>query len=130
MKVLWLCNVVLSVLRDEFGFKKDSLGSWSGNMLAQLNQTYDDIEYGICCPIYNEERMKDGISNGISFFSFHFADDISALEELEKRFCTILNMYRPDVIHIWGMEYIHSTAMVNAAIELGYIDRTRATNRR
>ena len=45
------------------------------------------------------------------------------LPEVENFFRKELRDYGPDVIHIWGTEYAHTLAMVNAAEKEGFLDR-------
>ena len=44
-------------------------------------------------------------------------------EEQVECFKTILKAEQPDVIHIWGTEYPHSFAMVEAAEQVGQLER-------
>ena len=44
-------------------------------------------------------------------------------QQLEDLFYEQLQQFQPDVIHIWGTEYGHTLAMVNAAQRLGWENR-------
>lgn len=123
MKVLWLCNIVLPEFSDEFGFKRVDVGGWLTGMWNKLNK-HDDIELGICCPIYNKDRMKDGVLENTKYYSFLFFDNSDNMDIQESRFIEILNNFKPDIVHIWGTEYMHTLSMVNACEKCRLLDRT------
>lgn len=122
MRVLWLCNIVLPEFSDEFELKKSNLGGWIRGMWNELNKK-KGIELGICCPIKDDFRMKDGVLNGNKYYSFKFITSAEYSTEQESRFIEIINEFKPDLIHIWGTEYVHSLAMVNAAEKLNILNK-------
>lgn len=113
MKILWLCNLVFPELSSEFGLKKYESGGWMTGLWSELKRN-DKLHLGICVPIYDTFRMKDGIHENYKYYSFHASLNEGALDETEDRFMEILTEFEPDVIHIWGTEYLHSFAMVCA----------------
>lgn len=120
MKVLWLCNIVLPELCDEFGFKRVERGGWLPGMWNELVRI-SNLEMGICVPIRDKSRMRDGKLKNYRYFSFHMINSQKDLSEQEKRFQEILKYFQPDIVHVWGTEYLHSYAMVQAAKEYGCI---------
>lgn len=44
-------------------------------------------------------------------------------KDLESLFARELTDFCPDIVHIWGTEYGHTLAMVNAAEKTGYLDK-------
>lgn len=123
MNVLWVCDVVLPEFCDIFGIKKTVIGGWMSGALTELEQ-YPDINIGLCCPIIDEKRMKDGVFKGYSFYSFKFDTNGQKLDKsLINRFEEIIDEFQPDVVHIWGTEYVHSLAMMLACRNKDIIDR-------
>lgn len=121
MKILWLCNIVLPDFSEEFGLRKYHIGGWMTSMLHRL-EGREEIEVAVCCPIIDAWRMKDGVCNGNKYYAFPFLDR-QYEDRVKERFKVILKEYAPDVVHIWGAEYPHTLAMVNACQELGMLDR-------
>lgn len=123
MKVLWLCNIVLPDFSQEFGIKKNPAGGWMTGMLHELEKS-DKIEISLCFPIMDEKRLKDGVCNKHRYYSF--LCDMNAIKyniELIKKFEGILKIEDPDIIHIWGTEYPHTTAMLLACKNLKVLNR-------
>lgn len=123
MKVLWLCGIVLPHLCDAFGFKKTVINGWTSSMLAYIHRN-TDIEIGICCPIRDRERMKDGTLDGERYYSFQMLSGDTINYDQERRFIEIIKDFLPDVIHIWGTEYMHTYTMLRAAESMGMLNRT------
>lgn len=127
MKVLWLSNIILPEFADEFGVKKQNMEGWMSGMLTEL-QKNENITVGFCFPIIDKERLKDGYKNGQSFYSF--SCNLNAVpyegigEKMTQRFVEIIKDFEPDVIHIWGTEYLHCYAMVKAAEQVEMLSHT------
>ncbi len=124
MKVLWLCNIVLPELSDEFGFKKQNVGGWLTGAWSELKKC-DDLQLAICVPINNPERVRDGIIDNYNYYSFATISSLSNTTIDDQVFCfrKIINEFKPDVIHVWGTEYEHSYAMAVAAKDLAKENR-------
>lgn len=124
MRVLWLCNLIIPFFADEFGVKSNVYGGWMTGMLTNLPQ--EDFVIGLCFPIIDESRKKDGIKEGYYYFSYSADYDASEYDEIgekiEGEFEQIINSFNPDVIHVWGTEYVHSYAMLKAATKCDLAD--------
>lgn len=118
MKILWLCNIVLPELSEEFGLKSTRVGGWLTGMWQELKRN-ESLELAICVPIIDEFRRKDGKKDNFIYYSFPFQreEDISNLQK--SRFEEILEQFSPDVVHIWGTEYHHTWTMVQACNKKG-----------
>lgn len=124
MKVLWLCNIVLPEIVEEFGFRtKDNMGGWIVGLWELLKKS-GEYDLHICVPIINPQRMKDGRVNNINYYSFLRGDVTEADENQMERFCEIIEEVKPDILHIWGTEFPHAYTMLKAAEKLKYLDRT------
>lgn len=123
MRILWLCGIVLPHLCDEFGFKKMVINGWTSSMLEYIHKN-SDIKMGICCPIRKPERMKDGTLDEEQYYSFQMIEGEEINYNQEGRFVQIIKDFAPDVIHIWGTEYMHTYNMLCAAEEMGILDQT------
>lgn len=124
MKILWLCNIVLPDFSQEFGIKKNPFGGWMTGMLHELEKR-EDIDVCLCFPIFDSNRLKDGQCNGHEYYTFLCDMDAETYNvEMIKVFERILRKSRPDIVHIWGTEYPHTAAMLQACISRDMLDRS------
>ena len=123
MKILWICNVVLNDFAEEYQIRKKPFGGWMEGMLHELEKR-EEIIVGLCFPIIDKERMKSGVHGGHPYYSFHGNINAASYNsQMAEEFKDILKDFKPDVIHIWGTEYNHQMAVVDACEEMGLIDR-------
>lgn len=82
------------------------------------------IEVSLCFPIRDKNRLKDGKCNGHSYYTFLCdAEAVTYTDELVQTFEDILERGKPDLVHIWGTEYPHTTAMLLACKNKGILDK-------
>ncbi len=119
MKLLWLCNMVPSAVQEKISGKKGS-GLWVDSVLEGLRKM-ENCQIRVLCP---SSRETEGIlDEKCSFATFTAGLPQVYIPEMENRFLIELKTYQPDVIHIWGTEYAHTLAMVNAAEKAGLLNR-------
>lgn len=119
MKLLWLCNMVPSVIREKMGLRAGS-GLWVDHVLKDLRNREDLMLHVL--------GLSDSFADGIldercSYGTFSAGAPYKYLPGLEAHFRNELKRFCPDVIHIWGTEYAHTLAMVNAAEQEGMLAR-------
>lgn len=122
MKILWLCNIVLPELCPVFGFRTPYAGGWLSGMWNELKKD-SEYELAVCIPIKDEIYAKDGKYNGYKYYSFQWKGECEGQEVQISRFKEILDEFNPDIIHIWGTEYIHTNSMIKACQNKGMIER-------
>lgn len=111
MRILWLCNLAPGLVRGNTG------GLWMDHVLGDL-QKRSDMTIHI---LYRGEEAP-GERNGVTYAAFREPKPQIYMPELETRFAETLKAFQPDVIHIWGTEYGHTLAMVNAAEKAGRLN--------
>ena len=117
MKVMWLSNMIPGIIQEKLTGKKAS-GLWVDHTLNDLRKRY------ICVRILcRGENQQGSLDDKCSFATFRDREPYRYLPEVEAFFLEELKTYRPDVIHIWGTEYAHTLAMMNAAEKLGMEQR-------
>ena len=121
-KILWLCNIVLPDFCGEFSIKKRSSGGWMTGMLYELDKR-DDLEIALCFPIFDKERFKDGKCNGHKYYTFLCSGTEEYNCQMIESFERILEKIHWDIIHIWGTEFPHTTAMLMACQNKGILGR-------
>ena len=117
MKLLWLCNMMPGKVREVAAGKPGS-GLWVDHVLSGLRR--EGLRIHILCP---GGDMRGSLDDKCSFAAFRNQEAYRYLPEVEAFFLEELKTYRPDVIHIWGTEYAHTLAMMNAAEKLGMEQR-------
>lgn len=119
VKLMWLCNLAPGAVREQITGKKSS-GLWADHVLSDLRKQ-DDLTLHILCP---HDEIADGTLDAhCSYACFTEGLPYVYMPSLEDRFCRELREFQPDVIHIWGTEYGHTLAMVNAAEKEGFLSR-------
>lgn len=113
MRILWLCNTVISGIRKKIGMEEGNIGGW-------LEETFENLisntnnEYGFCAPFNGRDEITYIDYRGASFYGFKQKTKKSYAydAQLEIIFKKILLKFKPDIIHIFGTEFPHTLAMV------------------
>lgn len=124
MKVLWLCNVMLPVIAQEYGLEASNKEGWLSGLLDVMmeNQKENQIQLAIAHPAplhlfpKNEVMIKKGIQvREGNVTSYGFREDVVNPDrydpKLEEDLKRITEDFEPDVIHCFGTEYPHTLAM-------------------
>ena len=117
MKIVWLCNMTPSAVNQSRG--GGGGGLWLDHVLEDI-RVQKDITLRLFCPGGTETGRVD---KQVEYVLFTEGEAHVYSEQLEEQFYRELKAFQPDVIHIWGTEYGHTLAMVNAAQRLGLENR-------
>ena len=119
MKVLWLCNMIPSAVQENICGQKGS-GLWIDSVLDGLRKM-ENCQLRILC--LSSQDCEGALDKKCSYVAFTEGLPYVYMSELEEKFRKELAQFCPDVIHIWGTEYGHTLAMVNACEKSGLLDR-------
>jgi len=119
VKLMWLCNVAPGAIREAITGHKSS-GLWTDHVLNDLRNQEDYFLY-ILCP--GEQAQEGQLDAHCSYRCFTEGPPYVYSVQMEEQFCARLEEYKPDVIHIWGTEFSHTLAMVNAAQRKGLLSK-------
>lgn len=120
MKIMWLCNMAPGAIRAVTGGAARG-ALWMDHVLNDLrHQQNVTLRILYAAP----EAATGTLDETVSFASFAEREPHFYTKELEPLFVRELESFRPDIVHIWGTEYGHTLAMVNAAEKAGYLDQT------
>ena len=119
MRLLWLCNLMPGKVKEKLYGSEQNGGLWVDHVLSDLRQLGMTIL--ILCP---GDGSKGELDEKCSFATFQEPYAFRYQSDLENDFSGILETYNPDVLHIWGSEFGHTLAMINAAEKKGILDRT------
>lgn len=115
IKVLWLLNNPLSVIAEHAGIDGNNSKGWT-ELLAVNLSLLNDIDLTVVFPHRIKNRIVSGKTGQISYIGYYEPSipETEYNQKTEGLFRTILNEHRPDIVHIWGTEFVHSLCMVNA----------------
>lgn len=122
MKILWILDDVLPDYCKEFGIREFDKMGWIVGLLHYLEK-YSDYDISFCFPLKDAYRIHNGYKNGHSYYGFHMIMDDAYSKKLEDSLYEIIKEYQPDIVHIWGTEYLHSLAMYLACKRYGIEDK-------
>ena len=130
MKVLWLCNMMLPMIAEQFGFKASNKEGWLSGLADVMlsHQAQNGIELYIAFPAPDGFMCKninlaihDLTISGCALRCYGFKEDTLNAhiydEKLEDIMESILNDARPDMIHCFGTEYPHTLAMCRKVLD-------------
>ena len=114
--MLWLCNSPTAHIQEELGDTVSPMCGWQ-NDIADILDESSDIELTVVS-LQNKqlENIQIAWGNNSTYIGI-FLPDITTTEyddSLEYRFKVVIDMIQPDIVHIFGTEYMHTLAMVRA----------------
>ncbi len=124
MKILWVCNTILSSFAKRHGLDTTASGGWIDGSFERICREIDLrgerperlIELGVCFPL--PSRFKNLREQREEAVYYGFSENLGAPEvydpEMEVRFKEIISDFDPDIVHIFGTEFPHTLAMVRA----------------
>lgn len=124
MNVLWLCNIMIPKIAQDLGEKECPTGGWLVGLADDL-ETNSNLQLNICFPLINTKYIIEGTIGNINYIGFpqEIINPTQYNKKLEKYFEDIIKKVNPDIVHIFGTEYPHTLAMVNACEALNKIDK-------
>ncbi|AWE06762.1 glycosyl transferase family 1 [Lysinibacillus sp. 2017] len=119
MKILWLVNIPLPEVCRLMDEKSTPFGGWLINASKYL-AAQDNITLSIAFPKLKSKNVMEFRGEKIDYFAFpHLDINDNKLIKDNGYLKLILKKAQPDIVHIFGTEFAHSLAMVNACNELG-----------
>lgn len=122
MKVALICNTALPEIEERFGLPKAKPESWLVAHVAALKKA--GCSTIVCFPISETQTRILEVFDGITAASYTYDKDVTRYNSAsEGEFCEIFEKTHPDVIHVFGTEFSHTLAAVNAAEKCGMLER-------
>lgn len=113
MKILWLTNVILPLVSRDLDIQQTVYAGW----LDYVSRTL--LNKGVQMVFLSPCESGPLVTHHNDRYSFYSFDG----KDRQKRFYDILKNERPDLIHIWGTEFIFSYDLGEAASKCELIDR-------
>lgn len=118
MKIMWLTNTVPGEM-CKMVYGEAGSGMWLDHVLEGLRSRGERIH--VLC---RGKKTSGALDDACTFTVFGESRPQNYEKQQEELFVRELQSFQPDVIHIWGTEYAHCLAMLNACDSLGLLDRT------
>ena len=120
MKLLWLSNLAPGPVQEQLG-KSKKAGLWMDHVLEDLRKRRD-LELLLLCP--GSQEACGRLDDRCSWQTFPRQKPEAVEKSQKDLFLRALRDFGPDCIHIWGTEFGHSLNMLEAARDLGLLDKT------
>lgn len=122
MRILWITNQPVPIIAEDMGMSAGMGGGWMVELSRQLSQ--NNI-FGMAFPVSMNYKYKEGHVSNIYYYALPMNKAIAKVDTKQiKYFEQLIKSFQPDIIHIWGTEYMHTFFAVSAVKNLGMLDRT------
>lgn len=121
MKVMWLCNTPTVEVARVCKISKSAQGGWLVSVANELEARTDVELIYVVLSKESDSGIKYVNNKSSVYITINLSDNTD--EAMIAAFKEVLQRQKPDVIHIWGTEYKHSWAMVEAAKMNQLIDK-------
>ena len=109
MRILWLSNIIFPEVSEQLGLPRVVVGSWMMAYKSLLQASHAaDMELHVISP-YEGTSFADVEAGGAHHYLF---PETTGASELRKWLKAVNDRVRPDVVHIHGSEYPHSSLFV------------------
>lgn len=109
MKILWVCNVelpIVSVLRKK---NINPTGGWLDETSKKLISDGNELLL-----LYKSQTKIEGENNNLHYIGFDLINN-----DVGKK----IILFKPDIIHIWGTELVHSYDIINICKNNNLLDK-------
>lgn len=115
LKIVWLINSILPQIAKEIDCSASIGGSWLIK-LADVLSARQDMELYVVFPQNGSKDNICGRVENINYIGFFQKKKPSTRYHIDEKdnFSVIIKKIQPDLLHVWGTEYIHSLEMINA----------------
>ena len=106
MRILWITRDTLDLFYPYAKGKPSKSASWTSPLFYNLHKN-KTIQLGSVVPVIDGEFQKESIENALYYsVSIKSGDNLKPLSEYQiKMYKKVITDFRPDIIHIHGVEY-------------------------
>lgn len=120
MKILWVTNRITKTVAVHLGDNTETpSGGWIDGLFDQLSKV-EGIDFCITFP--HAEKL-DGDGEGFTYHSFDYCPMNGISHSTISRLEDIIELEKPDIIHIFGTEFTHAYAAAQAAENKGMLSK-------
>lgn len=118
MNILWLTNITLPESSKLMNEEINPFGSWLVNASYYLSKQ-NDVNLNIAFPKVRIKSIKVVQGEKICYYAFPYVKNKIKTDYIDKHLNEIVDIVKPDIVHIFGTEYTHTLAMVNICNKKG-----------
>ena len=122
MRVLWINNIAIPQIAKKIGITVNPFCGWMVRLADEISES-EDIDLTIAFP---HSKNISGRTADIKYMSFSIQPrkvHIGNLGGQDIRIREIIKTVSPDVIHIFGTEYVHTYITTEVCKEMGLGDK-------
>lgn len=123
MKILWVCNVAMPIISQHIGRGAAVGGGWMTGVANSFINEDDTSEIIVCFP-EDAKGKVEGQIGAIKYYSFRRSSALKYDKNTEEDLFDIFSKEKPSLVHIWGSEFPHTLAAVNAAERTDLLNST------
>lgn len=110
MKVLWIVNTIFPYPSKQMNIENTIYGGWLVSLFEELNKN-SNVEFAIATTYCGNKLLKYKTNNTV-YYLLPCNDATKYDENLLKYWQTIVEEFKPVLIHIHGSEYVHSLPLL------------------
>ncbi len=115
MRLVWLVNTILPQIADKRGDKKDVINGWTVKLADKMAED-SDIDFTVFYPQHEMRENITGNAGDIRYVGFYeeAIPETVYNPDMTRALKAEIDKINPDIVHIWGSEYVHTLSMVRA----------------
>lgn len=104
IKIVWIVNIIMPFPAEFFKFNTNCFGGW---LIGSLEQFRENNEYELAIvSVYSGNEIKKVSDKNITYYL------IPNNSKLKQSCQSILTEFKPDIIHLHGSEYTHTSKII------------------
>lgn len=119
MKIMWLCNFPIPEIAEEIGIESIVNEGWIQGLSGELLKLNNVLFY-----VFPQNCSSGVITGKIGKMEYHAFPQGTSYADKVDSFTKLLIDIKPDIVHLMGTEYVHSSAMIDASMKASMLDRT------
>lgn len=121
MKILWITNQATPQISQSINLNTGFGGGWMDTLSRQFSKNHN---IAIAFPVSEKACYSHGHVEGTAYHAIPMKKtSCKENPRVISIYKKIILEFQPDVIHIWGTEYVHTHMAVTASAEAGYLNR-------
>jgi len=120
MRILWLTNIPMPKASKLMGEKGNYSGGWMAGLAERLAKV-EGIDMAIAFPKNKLKEVRVYFDGQVNHYAVPRKKNKGYDKVMEQEFNQLVNMYKPDIIHIHGTEFAHGLALMNACPQEKYV---------
>lgn len=119
MRILWITNTIFPELSKSLGSKSPVVGGWMYGLASAISNHGISLTVVTSRPNIVEHHTS---INGTEYILLNRQKPVTEYDKsLENSWRKIIELVKPDVVHIHGTEYTHGLSLMKALPKLKYV---------